>query len=266
LTDIYDLSIRTPGGDAALVFSTTEVYVMRYIGIGLLFVVFCGGIKTDAQAQTCTLMVGAWEGTTTAFADGGSGTSRTASVTQFSATAVSRETKESFEGTYQTGSVYFPVYFEDVPEGVYDITVRKPGFQTTVQEHTVKCRCATDKKSFADILVSRGSPRSVIVRPEPARLGFGPSEIFGGVLNGKAISLPRPSYPRAARAVRAGGTVEIKVLIDEDGNVVSASAISGHELLLKASEAAARQAKFSTTCLNGRPVRVTGKITYTFTP
>src|SRR5437868_1802600 len=74
----------------------------------------------------------------------------------------------------------------------------------------------------------------------------------GGVLNGKAVSLPKPAYPPAAKAVRAGGSVSVQVLIDEEGRVVSASAVSGHPLLQQAAVAAARGARFSPTLLSGQ--------------
>src|SRR5688500_10123453 len=57
--------------------------------------------------------------------------------------------------------------------------------------------------------------------------------IMGGVVNGRAIRLPKPEYPRAAREERASGTVEVRVLIDEDGRVMSAKAINGHPDLHK---------------------------------
>ncbi|HVQ57009.1 MAG TPA: TonB family protein [Pyrinomonadaceae bacterium] len=91
-----------------------------------------------------------------------------------------------------------------------------------------------------------------------------PKQISGGVLNGKAISLPKPPYPPAAKAVRAGGSVSVQVLIDENGSVVSASAVSGHPLLRAAAAAAARGARFSPTKLSGQPVKVSGVITYNF--
>lgn len=88
--------------------------------------------------------------------------------------------------------------------------------------------------------------------------------IQGGVLNGKARSLPKPPYPPAARAVRAEGPVTVQVLIDEDGNIFSASAVSGHPLLRSASRLAACEARFSPTLLSGQPVKVVGTITYNF--
>lgn len=91
-----------------------------------------------------------------------------------------------------------------------------------------------------------------------------PKTISKGVINGSAISLPKPPYPAAARAVRASGSVSVSVKIDEAGNVVSASAASGHPLLQQAAVAAARQAKFKPTLLSGQPVSVTGIIVYNF--
>lgn len=88
--------------------------------------------------------------------------------------------------------------------------------------------------------------------------------ITGGVLNGKAISLPAPEYPSAARAVKASGSVQVKVLIDEAGNVVSAEAISGHPLLRNAAESAALLARFHPTTLADQPVKVSGVIVYVF--
>jgi protein TonB len=58
----------------------------------------------------------------------------------------------------------------------------------------------------------------------------------------------------------------VKFLVDEEGNVVSAQAIKGHPLLQVAAVAAARQAKFAPTKLSGKPVKVSGIITYTFAP
>ena len=96
-------------------------------------------------------------------------------------------------------------------------------------------------------------------KPTPPR-----APISGGVLNGKAISLPKPQYPQIARAAHASGTVTVQVLIDENGNVVSAHAVSGHPLLQAVAVQAARGARFSPTKLSGQPVKVTGVITYNF--
>ncbi len=101
--------------------------------------------------------------------------------------------------------------------------------------------------------------------PPPAATPTPPrAPISGGVLNGKAISLPKPAYPPIARAAHASGTVVVQVLIDENGSVVSAKALSGHPLLQAVAVSAARQARFSPTKLSGQPVKVTGVIQYNF--
>ena len=88
--------------------------------------------------------------------------------------------------------------------------------------------------------------------------------ISGGVLNGKATSLPQPVFPAIARAAHASGAVTVEVTVDETGNVVAAHAVSGHPLLQAAAVTAARQASFKPTRLNGEPVKVTGTLVYNF--
>lgn len=90
--------------------------------------------------------------------------------------------------------------------------------------------------------------------------------VTGGVVNGKAISLPKPDYPFEAKQAHAGGSVSIQVLISEEGNVLSAQALDGSPLLQFAARAAACSAKFSPTLLVGQPVKVSGVITYNFVP
>ncbi len=88
--------------------------------------------------------------------------------------------------------------------------------------------------------------------------------VSGGVLNGRALKKPQPDYPLAAKATRQMGTVVVQLTVDENGNVTSAQAVSGPPLLRKASEEAARRAKFSPTKVCGEPVKVTGVVTYNF--
>jgi TonB family protein len=89
--------------------------------------------------------------------------------------------------------------------------------------------------------------------------------VSGGVLNGKAVSLPAPTYPELARRMRTGGLVEIEVVVDETGKVISAHALSGPPSLREVSEQAALRAHFSPTKLSGQPVKITGRINYNFT-
>lgn len=94
-------------------------------------------------------------------------------------------------------------------------------------------------------------------RPEVVRV---PSS----VISGKVLSKPVPAYPVVAKAARISGTVNVEILIDERGVVISARAVDGPALLRQAAETAARQARFTPTSLSGQPVKVSGVITYNF--
>ena len=89
--------------------------------------------------------------------------------------------------------------------------------------------------------------------------------VSGGVLNGRALSLPPPAYPETARRMRLGGLVEVEVVVDESGKVVSARALSGPGALRDVAVQAAYRAHFSPTKLSGQPVKIAGKINYNFT-
>ena len=84
--------------------------------------------------------------------------------------------------------------------------------------------------------------------------------LAGGMLNGKAIYLPVPEVP----AGDATGVVLVAVLVDEQGAVIEARAVSGPQHLHAAAVSAARLARFSPTLLMGEPVRVTGTLSYNF--
>jgi protein TonB len=113
----------------------------------------------------------------------------------------------------------------------------------------------------ATVDVGEPPPPAPKPTPEPPKRT---APISGGVLNGKAISLPKPAYPAVAKAARQTGTVTVQVTIDENGSVISARAVGGPPLLQAAAVQAAYGAKFSPTKLSGQPVKVTGVITYNF--
>ncbi|MDX6574208.1 MAG: hypothetical protein QOE96_161 [Blastocatellia bacterium] len=88
--------------------------------------------------------------------------------------------------------------------------------------------------------------------------------ISAGVVNGRALNLYQPHYPSEARAERVSGNVTVRVLIDELGTVIRACAVEGPRLLMKASESAAYQSRFSPTIVGGMPVKVNGIVIYKF--
>ncbi|MDT5124016.1 MAG: periplasmic protein TonB [Acidobacteriota bacterium] len=102
--------------------------------------------------------------------------------------------------------------------------------------------------------------------PEAAKRAPKPllKPVSGGVLNGKAVSLPKPVYPLSAKNARAAGLVTVEVVIDETGKVISAKAVGGNTLLRQAAVQAAQGARFSPTLLSGQPVKISGQINYNF--
>lgn len=85
-----------------------------------------------------------------------------------------------------------------------------------------------------------------------------------GDLNSKALSLPKPTLSEEAKRVKATGKVSVKVVVDENGKVVSALALNNVAVLREAAEDAARQASFKPLVVDGITVRFTGILTYEF--
>jgi TonB family protein len=105
---------------------------------------------------------------------------------------------------------------------------------------------------------SEGDAPAAPVRTGPLK------PVSGGILNGRALSLPPPAYPEAAKRAHASGLVVVEVVIDGNGKVISAKAVRGPVLLMQTAEMAARLARFTPTLLSGQPVRVVGLINYNF--
>jgi TonB family protein len=144
-----------------------------------------------------------------------------------------------------------------------------PGIAETVPGITPPNPSPSANPAASEALPVKPANDNVDPRPDDTNRAAAPTEpgrgpISGGVLNGKAISLPAPEYPAIAKQAKASGAVVVQVTIDENGSVISAHAASGHPLLQAAAVAAARQAKFSPTLLMGEPVKVNGVIVYNF--
>lgn len=88
--------------------------------------------------------------------------------------------------------------------------------------------------------------------------------IISGILNMKVVSEGLPAYPQKAKEKSLEGTVEVQLLVNEDGEVIFANPISGPEELWAESVKAAVSARFTPSTLSGKPVKITGRIIYTF--
>ena len=117
----------------------------------------------------------------------------------------------------------------------------------------------TPREDRTDQPAANADPNS---QTPPAQSGQKPprAPISGGPLNGKAIYLPMPE----SQAGQPSGVVMVQILVDEQGTVIDAKAITGPAALQPAAVNAARLARFMPTILAGEPVRVTGTLSYNF--
>ena len=123
---------------------------------------------------------------------------------------------------------------------------------------------SADSSSVSEVVPSESAETKVpppAVKVEPKKR----APQTKGVVNGFAIDLPKPAYPPAAKAIRLSGVVNVQVLIDEAGNVVSAKAVDGPSVFKSEAERSARRARFKPTYLGDDAVKVTGVIVYKFT-
>lgn len=89
--------------------------------------------------------------------------------------------------------------------------------------------------------------------------------VTAGVLNGRAISFPKPPYPAEARAKRIAGSVRVNVVVDESGKVYSADAPDAPVELRDVCEEAARNVVIGSNA-NGKRSWQRGVIVYNFAP
>ena len=176
------------------------------------------------------------------------------------------EDKNNKYATFETyreqidGKYWFPTYTYADDELVFD------------KGNSVHMRMLV---KYTDFLVGRGkvtiteigdappeSTRPQASSPSDGSRPAGP--IDGGILNSKAIELPPAIYPAEAKKVHASGQVQVKVLVDETGRVLSVDVLFGPESLRMAAIEAARKARFKPTIIGDVAVKVSGILTYDF--
>jgi protein TonB len=117
--------------------------------------------------------------------------------------------------------------------------------------------CATCTATAPVVTITERPPT-----PEPPKPTT--QHVPSQVLNSKLITAPQPIYPAMAKQTRTEGSVNIQILVDEQGKVVSAQVMAGNPMLTPAAKEAAMRARFTPTTLNGVPVKIQGVITYNF--
>jgi TonB family protein len=148
----------------------------------------------------------------------------------------------------------------DLPKHV---TIHDPVAGTTYMLNA-KDKIATKVGSVV-IRTIEGKPKVNAVPKAEGTATPGTQRVSGGVLQGNAVRKVQPPYPALAKAAGAEGAVQVVITVNENGEVTTTEAVSGHPLLKEAAMDAARQWKFKQTELNGQPVKVQGTLTFNFT-
>lgn len=155
-------------------------------------------------------------------------------------------------------------YFADLKEGKYSIAVSKKDYKTTIKRINLDCSTLKDETFVSqDVWMWSGNSKEKIHFIDS---DYNPEIFRKMMIVDLALEMPKPDYPKAARAVRAAGAVAVEVTIDEKGDVISAESVSGHPLLAPSAVNVAKKAKFVPSVAKGKPVKVIGFIIYNFVP
>src|SRR5215218_3862376 len=87
----------------------------------------------------------------------------------------------------------------------------------------------------------------------------------GNLTAANAVRMVTPLYSPLAQRSNIEGRVTVDIELDVNGNVVSAKASSGHQMLRDSAEDAARKSKFKPAMFNNEPIKAKGSVTYNFT-
>ncbi len=175
-------------------------------------------------------------------------------------TKFGKENKETFSPTLNLANFYArDGKFEKADElylKTYALTIKNFGKESKEIEQIEDLRSCFTGQNFS-------FEKQKVFNEAKDKL-FGNLAEKGTSILGKAKSLPKPRYPAEAREKRLSGTAPIRVVIDEQGNVVETKSICRNDILGKAAEESAREAKFSPTIIDGKPIKVSGIIVYIF--
>lgn len=125
----------------------------------------------------------------------------------------------------------------------------------------------TDNEQASADIVWQNLIKSIYLEGSNKNVGgipFQSSSFEKSVINGRATKLVKPMYPIGARGTGKRGIVEVRVLIDEEGNVVSAKAVTGDKIFHSSAESAAKASKFRPTLVCDEALKVNGVIVYNF--
>jgi TonB family protein len=118
------------------------------------------------------------------------------------------------------------------------------------------------KVKYTDFAPARATLRVTEIGEDAGGTASEAKPIEVGNLNSKALSLPQPKLTEEAKRQKQSGKITVRVIVDENGKVVSAIAQNGPAVLREIAVEAARQATFAPTTQDGIVVRVMGDLVY----
>lgn len=141
-------------------------------------------------------------------------------------------------------------------------------------ETSTQPKSAPLTKKTVSIPEARPSKPAIKETPKPAQPQASPTPVSApkdgqplnvGSLIEKATQKVAPTYPPTAKTARISGLVKVFVIVDENGAVAKIERSDGPSVLRMAAESAARQWKFQPVVVDGKPIRMSGYISFNFT-
>ena len=134
-------------------------------------------------------------------------------------------------------------------------------------EFEAQKKSAPQKKSGYSFRHSRFQFRSQKSRNKYFEIPCHSAKIGGSfILNDKAVYLAKPEYPRELKAEGITGSVTVRVVLNEQGKVVSAATFSGHSELRRQALKAVKKSKFKRIIRCGKSIKINGMIIFNFAP
>ena len=149
--------------------------------------------------------------------------------------------------------------FKGLRERSYELEFSKPGYKSRTKKIDLDCRLLDVDAVWNYTYMWRDKK----VATDDADLVEDPNDDSAKAPNTAGIGTDEISKSADEKVF---GKVTLQVLIDVDGNVLSASRVDGERKLAERAILMARKAKFSPTIMSGEAVQVTGKVTYNFVP
>lgn len=184
---------------------------------------------------------------------------------QFPAAALKARQKEVSLKTLVTIGTYGGILQAAALEG--DANFRAAVYRTLGSMNFRKSYFMGKPIRIEGLLDFRQNPKNTIICRETTQEAEVPAAIDGGDLTGLAKTCEMPEFPADAR--QAGlKTVEarIKVIVDEQGKVIKATALDGHKSFADAAAGAALKSTFPRSLIVEKPVKVGGWLVFKQTP